>query len=70
MTAHRDAVQQKRCVRCWKITRPENLTYGYGPDCARLLGLIGTAPDTGQDGPDLFDILAETILAETMRAAG
>jgi hypothetical protein len=29
----------------------------YGADCAALLGLVGSAPDTGHDGPDLLDLL-------------
>ncbi|WP_045740883.1 hypothetical protein [Actinoplanes rectilineatus] len=48
-----------RCARCGKKTRAERLVKGFGRDCATFLGLIGSAPDTGQDGPDLFDALAE-----------
>ncbi len=39
----------------------ENLVQGtFGPDCARLLGLVGATVDTGQDGPTLLDLLDET----------
>ncbi len=66
MSTHRPGGPPKRCARCWKITAPENLVQGtYGPDCARLLGLVGDTTNTGHDGPDLLD-----VLAETMRAAG
>jgi hypothetical protein len=60
-STHRSGGLPKRCVRCWKPVAPENLVQGtYGPDCAKLLGLTGSTIDTGQDGPDLFDVLAET----------
>jgi hypothetical protein len=37
------------------------MVQGYGRDCAQMLGLTGSAPNTGQDGPDLFDMLAEYL---------
>lgn len=58
-STHRPGGPPRRCVRCWKLTAPENLVHGYGPDCARLLGLVGDTTDTGHTGPDLFDVLAE-----------
>lgn len=47
----------RRCVRCQKPTRPDHLIHGYGPDCAKLLGLVGGSVDTGHTGPDLLDLL-------------
>jgi len=39
------------------------MIHGFGSDCARFLGLVGDTTDTGQDGPDLLDLLAETARA-------
>jgi hypothetical protein len=36
----------------------------YGADCAALLGLVGSAPDTGHDGPDLLDLLGVDLPAD------
>jgi hypothetical protein len=47
-----------RCARCGKRVHPTRLIKGFGRDCATFLGLIGSTVDTGQDGPDLLDILA------------
>lgn len=33
----------KRCVDCWKVTPASDLTCGYCPKCARVMGLIGSA---------------------------
>ena len=33
---------------------------GFGRDCAAQLGLIGGSVDTGHEGPDLFDVLADS----------
>jgi hypothetical protein len=48
-----------RCARCHKRVRPDRLVKGFGRDCAEFLGLVGSTVDTGQGGPDLFDVLAE-----------
>jgi hypothetical protein len=49
----------KRCARCGHLTRADRMVKGFGRDCAALLGLIGGTVDVGQDGPDLFDVLAD-----------
>jgi hypothetical protein len=53
------SVERRPCVRCWRPTAVANLVHGYGPECARLLGLVGNTVDTGQDGPTLLDLLDE-----------
>ncbi|HEY6114670.1 MAG TPA: hypothetical protein VI172_01815 [Candidatus Dormibacteraeota bacterium] len=46
-----------RCRRCGHLARRDRMVQGYGSDCARLMGLLGTAPDVGQTGPSLLDML-------------
>lgn len=48
----------KRCARCGHLTRADRMVKGFGRDCAAMLGLIGGTTDTGQQGPDLLDLLA------------
>jgi hypothetical protein len=55
--------EMRRCARCFKPARSDRMIKGFGSDCARFLGLVGDTVDTGQDGPDLLDVL------ETMRPA-
>lgn len=52
--------EMRRCARCGRPVRADRLVRGFGEDCAEFLGLTGGTVDTGQDGPDLFDVLAET----------
>lgn len=53
-------VRRQRCARCRQPTRVDRLVAGrYGRDCAEQLGLIGSAPDIGQAGPDLLDLLQD-----------
>jgi hypothetical protein len=35
------------------------MTQGLGERCARNAGLLGRSTDTGQDGPDLLDLIEE-----------
>lgn len=49
-----------RCKRCRAKTARANLTDGYGPECARKLGLITAAKrtrTTTQTGIDLLDLI-------------
>ena len=62
------SVERRPCVRCWRPTAVANLVHGFGPDCARLLGLVGNTIDVGQDGPTLFDLLDETGPETALRA--
>jgi len=39
---------------------PDRLRGGYGPECARVLGLTGSTLDIGHEGPDLLDLLDTT----------
>lgn len=49
----------RRCARCFKLARADRMIQGFGSDCASRLGLVGETVDVGQDGPDLFDVMAE-----------
>lgn len=53
--------QWRRCARCGHPTRADRMIKGFGRDCAELLGLTGSAPDVGQNGPDLFDAADEDL---------
>ena len=46
-----------RCRHCHRKVRANRAVKGMGADCAAQHGLLGTAPDTGHDGPDLLDLL-------------
>lgn len=53
-------VPRKPCRRCGHPTRADRLVGGYGPACAKELGLTGGIGDRGdQTGPDLFDAYTE-----------
>jgi hypothetical protein len=51
--------EMRRCPRCGHPTRADRMIKGFGPECAVQLGLVGRTTDTGHDGPDLLDVLAE-----------
>jgi hypothetical protein len=53
--------EMRRCPRCGHPTRADRMVKGFGRDCAVQLGLVGRAPDTGHDGPDLLDVLDELV---------
>jgi hypothetical protein len=53
------SVERRPCVRCGRPTAVGNLVHGFGPECARLLGLVGDTTDTGHTGPNLLDLLDE-----------
>ena len=57
------AAEMRRCARCFKPARADRMVQGFGSECAEFLGLTGGTVDTGQDGPDLLDLLAETARA-------
>ncbi len=59
------AAPRRRCARCGHPVRAGRMVQGrYGADCAALLGLVGSAPDTGHDGPDLLDLLGVDLPAD------
>lgn len=63
VTFPRPAVPPKpskvRCRDCGTKAQPHLMVNGLGSSCARDAGLIGPRRDTGQDGPDLLDLLKE-----------
>lgn len=67
----KDAPETRPCRNptCRRPVQVGRAIQGYGWQCAVERGLVGSTVDIGQEGPDLFDVLAETMHARSGAAA-